>query len=76
MPETYERTHTYERVDEHGAVVERVQPIDGDYEDTRLGLLAMEEGSEWRLANAEPEPSTEAEPEPAPARPARARKEK
>jgi hypothetical protein len=40
---------TYERVLD-GEVVERVQPIEGDYEDTRLGLLAMEDGGEWRIA--------------------------
>jgi hypothetical protein len=43
---------TYERVVD-GRVVERVTPIEGDFEDTRLGLLAMEDGSEWRIAAVE-----------------------
>lgn len=43
---------TYERVLD-GRVVERVTPIEGDFEDTRLGLLVMEDGSEWRIATAD-----------------------
>lgn len=43
---------TYERVLD-GKVVERVTPIEGDFEDTRLGLLAMEDGSAWRITAAD-----------------------
>jgi hypothetical protein len=43
---------TYERVLD-GTVVERVTPIEGDYEDTRLGLLTLEDGSEWRITAAD-----------------------
>jgi hypothetical protein len=53
----------YERAID-GKVVERVQPIEGDYEDTRLGLLAMEDGSEWRAALDETPPASPSTPDP------------
>lgn len=54
----------YERLDEAGNVVERVQPVDGDYEDTRLGLAVLDGLSGWRLAEdaPAPEPAPPAEP--------------
>lgn len=42
---------TYERVDEDGDVVERVGVVDGSYEDTRLGLAALEDRDGWRLVD-------------------------
>ncbi|MFB4294796.1 hypothetical protein ACBI99_44705 [Nonomuraea sp. ATR24] len=48
----------YERVDEHGQVVERVHVLNGTYEDTRLGVAALEETGGWRVA----EPPGSAEP--------------
>jgi hypothetical protein len=44
---------TYERVID-GEVVERVTPIDGSHEDTRLGVLVLDGGSEWRVEGAQP----------------------
>lgn len=44
----------YERVDEHGQVMERVAPLAGDFEDTRLGLAVLDGAGGWRLADAEP----------------------
>ncbi|GAB3437467.1 hypothetical protein [Actinophytocola sediminis] len=57
---------TYERV-QGGRVVERVQPLAGDYEDTRLGLLALEGEQGWRLADdvTRPAPEQSAGTEPA-----------
>lgn len=57
MPTVYERV-------EHGEVAERVQPVPGDYEDTRLGLdvLKAQEQADrgelgttpfWRIAGQE-----------------------
>ncbi len=43
---------TYERVVD-GEVVERVTPIDGSHEDTRLGVLVLEGSSEWRVEGAQ-----------------------
>lgn len=54
---------TYERVLD-GRVVERVTPIEGDFEDTRLGLLAMEDGGEWRAATGESPPASPSTPDP------------
>jgi hypothetical protein len=55
---------TYERILD-GEVVERVTPIEGDYEDTRLGLLAMEDGGEWRIAaTARTSPASPSTPDP------------
>lgn len=55
---------TYERVLD-GRVVERVTPIEGDFEDTRLGLLAMEDGSKWRIAaTGETSPASPSTPDP------------
>lgn len=66
--------HTvYERLDDAGTVVERVQPNPGSYEDTRLGCAALEGAGGWRVADppvsapaAEPGPPAE-EPEDPPA---------
>ena len=55
---------TYERV-VNGEVVERVTPIDGSHEDTRIGVLVLEGGSEWRVVGQEPTPEP-AEPSPTP----------
>jgi hypothetical protein len=50
---------TYERV-VNGEVVERVTPIDGSHEDTRIGVLVLEGNSEWRLAGStQPNESSE-----------------
>lgn len=49
---------TYERV-VNGQVVERVQPVSGDLEDTRLGMAVLEGHPEWRVAR----PATGAESE-------------
>jgi hypothetical protein len=38
----------------NGEVVERVQPIPGDYEDTRLGLFALDGKGGWRVADEQP----------------------
>lgn len=73
MPEIHDPGPVYERVDQAGQVVERVQPIAGDHEDTRLGLLALEGQGGWRVAGAET--STPQPPRQRPARPTRARKE-
>jgi hypothetical protein len=56
--------NVYERVDENGQVVERVQPTPGDYEDTRLGVAVLDGINGWRLA-AEPQPAPTPDPEPA-----------
>lgn len=40
----------YERVDDRGQVVERVQPVPDDYEDTRLGVAVIEGKGGWRIA--------------------------
>lgn len=56
----------YERVDARGQIVERVDPVPGGYEDTRLGVAALEGTNGWRVAGAEPA----AEPTPAPQDPA------
>lgn len=52
----------YERVVD-GDVVERVEPVDGDYSDTELGVRALDYrgGDGWRVEGWTPpaEPSTE-----------------
>jgi hypothetical protein len=54
----------YERVDAHGAVVERVQTIEGSTHDTILGVHALDGAGGWRLAGAvAPDPATAVEPE-------------
>lgn len=40
----------YEKLDERGVVVERVQPVVGDYTDTLLGCLVLDGDSHWRIA--------------------------
>ncbi|MEC3977899.1 hypothetical protein [Amycolatopsis sp. H20-H5] len=52
---------TYERIDESGTVVERVNLIDGSYEHTRIGMAAMEGRSGWRTP---PKPTPDPPPEP------------
>lgn len=49
---------TYERVDD-GQVVERVTPKPGGYEDTRLGVAALEGTGGWRVADQEPAAPTQ-----------------
>jgi hypothetical protein len=44
---------TYERVVD-GEVVERVTPLDGSHEDTRIGCLVLEGGSDWRVEGTAP----------------------
>lgn len=45
---------TYEKVVD-GRVVERVTPVDGDHEDTRLGCAAIDGTDGWRVVEfAEP----------------------
>lgn len=56
----------YERVDEAGVVVERVQPIEWSYEDTRLGLAALDGGRGWRVAGQEQPAEPDPEPGPRP----------
>lgn len=52
---------TYERVNERGQVVERVYAPDGTFEDTRLGVAALE-GTGWAVVgDAADEPRFEAE---------------
>jgi hypothetical protein len=60
---------TYERVVD-GEVVERVTPIDGSHEDTRIGVLVLEGSSEWRLAAGEPPTAAEEQQTDPPAPPA------
>jgi hypothetical protein len=64
---TERRTHvtTYERV-VNDEVVERVTPIDGSHEDTRIGVLVLEGGSEWRVVGQEPTPAEPAKLSPTP----------
>lgn len=51
---------TYERVDEDGRVVERVTTPDGSYEDTRLGVAALEGVGGWgAVVEASSEPRVE-----------------
>jgi len=45
---------TYERVDEHGRMVERVTPAPGDLEDIRLGCAVLDGTGGWRVQGAEP----------------------
>lgn len=52
---------TYERV-ESGRVIERVQPLAGDYEDTRLGLLALDGREGWRVADNASQPPVDDAP--------------
>lgn len=76
---------TYEKVVD-GAVVERVVPIDGDYSDTQLGLLALDYagGDGWRRegqvveqpAEAEQQQNTGGDAKEPPAKPAKPGKEK
>lgn len=40
----------YERVND-GEVVERVNVVDGTFEDTRIGLAVLEERDGWRKAD-------------------------
>ncbi|MGH3858242.1 hypothetical protein [Actinokineospora sp.] len=40
----------YEKLDDHGVVIERVQPIDGDHTDTILGCLVLDGDPHWRIA--------------------------
>ncbi|MCG5220268.1 hypothetical protein [Streptosporangium sp. KLBMP 9127] len=51
----------YERVDDEGQVLERVYAADGSYEDTRLGVAALEEKGGWRVMVQAP-PDEPAEP--------------
>lgn len=64
MPLVYQRGPVYERVDERGEVVERVQPLAGDFEDTRLGVAVLDGTGGWRLADAEPADSQKDPPGP------------
>ena len=57
---------TYERVDEHGEIVERMNLIEGSYEHTRIGLAVLENRGGWRL------PPTDSAPKSGRNRPARA----
>lgn len=50
---------TYERVGDDGQVVERVTPIPGDHEDTRLGCAVIDGKGGWRVAV---DPATAATP--------------
>lgn len=43
---------TYEKVVD-GRVVERVTPVDGDHEDTRLGCAVLDGVDGWRIAGTE-----------------------
>lgn len=40
----------YEKVDDRGNIVERVQPVPGDFTDTLLGCLVLEGDLAWRIA--------------------------
>lgn len=51
----------YERVVD-GQVVERVDPVPGGYEDTRLGLSVLEGHGGWRIAGAAPPPADQPAP--------------
>lgn len=44
----------YERLDDAGTVVERVAPLEGSFEDTRLGVAALECSGGWRAADSSP----------------------
>ncbi|HVK25056.1 MAG TPA: hypothetical protein VM677_27160 [Actinokineospora sp.] len=46
----------YEKVVD-GVVVERVQPIDGDYTDTLLGTLVLDGDPHWRIADEDQAPA-------------------
>jgi hypothetical protein len=61
---------TYEKVLD-GVVVERVVPVDGDYSDTQLGLLALDYtgGDGWRRQGQVIEAPAEVEQQEAPADP-------
>ncbi|MEV0586324.1 hypothetical protein [Nonomuraea sp. NPDC050310] len=56
----------YERVDDAGNVVETSYAPDGTYEDTRLGLAALENANGWRVAT-EPAPDDDPAPSTPPA---------
>lgn len=53
----------YEKLDEHGVVIERVQPIDGDHTDTLLGCLVLDGNQHWRIAPAPDEQLAVDEPD-------------
>lgn len=53
----------YEKLDEHGVVIERVQPIDGDHTDTLLGCLVLDGNPHWRIAPAPDEQLVVDEPD-------------
>lgn len=55
MPTVYERV-----VDDR--VVERVQPVPGDFEDTRLGVAVLDGTGGWRIASDAPTPVGAAAP--------------
>lgn len=71
---------TYEKV-VNGRVVERVTPVDGDHEDTRLGCAAIDGADGWRVVEfveppavdelppAEPPQDTTPKPRPTPPKP-------
>ena len=47
---------TYEKVVD-GHVVERVTPVEGDHEDTRLGCVVLDGVDGWRVQGTEPQPA-------------------
>ncbi|WP_367128323.1 hypothetical protein [Saccharothrix sp. HUAS TT1] len=60
---------TYERVNDQGRVVERVTPVPGDHEDTRLGVAVLESAGGWRVQGGEVEQADPHGEDPPPADP-------